>query len=375
MQCVNCGHDRPKRGKCPHCGAEAESQENQGKHFSSLRDWRDQSPDTGSGTPQSSNRTAWQDPRSQGYDPQTQTPSRPRGNPNNSNWGSESQTPSRPRGNPNNSNWGNASQTPSRPRGNPSSTSWGNASQTPSRPRGNPNQSYAQRDDLSLIQIPSAESIMAPIQERMLPALPTEEEEQALGIRRPSFIPATEERKGPRPSRWRVISGVLSLLILLLGVCGLGAYLIKTNVIPGVNNLLGFSKPNTSTRPLLSVPTVYTGAKTLVTPASAPNPAITTIITTNSVSKNTFGNLIIGNTQATFLNDETIYVVLRIEQKSKVGDNVTIRWFFNSSEVTQSLETLNPKCCAATLTTANPTYVYFQVNIPQVGFGYGWVWR
>ncbi len=215
---------------------------------------------------------------------------------------------------------------------------------------------------------------MVPIQDRMLPALPSEEEEQALGIRRPSFIPATEDRKGPRPSRWRVISGVLSLAILSIGLCGLSAYLIKTNVIPGVNNLLGFSKPNTSTKPQLSVPAAYTGAKTLVTPAATPNAAITTIITTNSVSQNLLKDLTIGNPQAVFLSNETIYVVLRVEQKSKVGDNITIRWFFNSAEITQSLETLNPKCCSATLTTANPTYVYFQVNIPQVGFGYAQIY-
>src|SRR5262249_10308647 len=70
--------------------------------------------------------------------------------------------------------------------------------------RGDPRGSYARPDDYddygmndrALMPVQGAGgAIMPQLDDRALPALPSEEEERALGIRRPAYIPATEVRK------------------------------------------------------------------------------------------------------------------------------------------------------------------------------------
>jgi len=65
---------------------------------------------------------------------------------------------------------------------------------------------------------------MLPLDPSMNAALPgaplTEEEERALGIRRPVYIPATDEKRKRRLSSWRVISGVLSVMLVCVAGCG-----------------------------------------------------------------------------------------------------------------------------------------------------------
>lgn len=57
-----------------------------------------------------------------------------------------------------------------------------------------------------------------------LPGFPqTDEEERAIGMRRPAYIPATGPKRKRRLSSGRVISGMLSILLVTVGVCaGLG---------------------------------------------------------------------------------------------------------------------------------------------------------
>ena len=64
----------------------------------------------------------------------------------------------------------------------------------------------------------------------MVPGMPqTDEEERALGIRRPAYIPATGERKRKIGS-WRVTSGVLSVMLVCIASCALAG-------LPGKNTL------------------------------------------------------------------------------------------------------------------------------------------
>ena len=66
-----------------------------------------------------------------------------------------------------------------------------------------------------------------------LPGMPqTDEEERALGIRRPVYIPATGERKR-KLGTWRVTSGVLSVMLVCVASCALAGLL-------GRNTILGF---------------------------------------------------------------------------------------------------------------------------------------
>src|SRR5579871_6037072 len=159
MQCVSCGHDRPRAGRCPHCGAPpAPDQGN--NSYSSLRGWKDQAQG-GRSSPNAS------------Y-PRSNTPSYPRSN-----------TPSRPR------SMGGPDQSYARR---------GGAGQSYPNRRGNDYDEYYDIDDDRALMVAQGQAgaLMPSGVERALPALPTEEEERAMGIRRPAFIPATEERRGKR---------------------------------------------------------------------------------------------------------------------------------------------------------------------------------
>src|SRR5215469_7326091 len=57
-----------------------------------------------------------------------------------------------------------------------------------------------------------------------LPALPgipqTDEEERAIGIRRPVYIPATGLKRKKRLASWRVVSGIVSVMLFCVASCG-----------------------------------------------------------------------------------------------------------------------------------------------------------
>lgn len=257
-------------------------------------------------------------------------------------------------------------------------------SQTPSRPRpgdwssGSPNQSYARRNpsrplgnesyvERGLIpQMPSPNSLMTSLPERSLPSLPTEEEERALGIRRPAFIPATEERKGRPPTRWRVISGVASIMLLCVVALGASGFFLNKVVIPRFS----VAKPKNEITPVVVIPTVYLGPDALVTPVAKPNPAIDYIKTAKDVSKNSLGNVLINGISPLFYTNDNIFVVMRVESSSQKNDTIAVRWYFNNTEITNSLKADYKDCCNATLTDSNPTYVIFQIGIPEPGTGH-----
>ena len=61
-----------------------------------------------------------------------------------------------------------------------------------------------------------------------LPGMPqTDEEERAIGIRRPVYIPATGEKRKKKLGTWRVVSGVVSVMLICVASCG-GAALSRS---------------------------------------------------------------------------------------------------------------------------------------------------
>jgi hypothetical protein len=114
-----------------------------------------------------------------------------------------------------------------------------------------------------------------------LPALPgipqTDEEERAIGIRRPVYIPATGEKRKKKLGTWRVLSGVVSVMLICVASCGAAALF-------GHSTLTSFfSNPRTHT--ISALP--YSTAGVPITPVATPGAQhnyVTQIVTAQGVS-------------------------------------------------------------------------------------------
>ncbi len=192
-----------------------------------------------------------------------------------------------------------------------------------------------------------------------LPELPvgplTEEEERALGIRRPVYIPATDEKRKRRLSSWRVVSGVLSvMLVCIAGCAGVGLLGQKQITKLFVGPVKTVSTPATYNFPNIPATPVATpglGDKYVKAPAT-------------STGIDSQGNPI--NATSIFHVGDTIHVVGTIQG---VPDNTThtvsVQWFLNG------IDTGSPGIKSVTRTswpTSGVRYK-FQINFPEPGQG------
>jgi hypothetical protein len=150
------------------------------------------------------------------------------------------------------------------------------------RSRGRQRGDYEEMD-LGRALVPSANQIMPMPQGAGLPALPgqpeTDEDERALGIRRPAYIPVTSGKQKRKIRTWRVVSGVLSVMLVCIAACGATAFF-------GKDRLSGVLPPILQTR---LTPAVYDFSQVPATPVSTPGPAakyIVNVITARSVDSN-----------------------------------------------------------------------------------------
>lgn len=213
-------------------------------------------------------------------------------------------------------------------------------------------------------------TLMVP-EEGRFPALPSEEEERALGIRRPAYIPATEQRTGKRPSRWRVISGVMSMVIFVVLLCSGSGFLLARNFWPSISHILGLSTPGPIRTPLATVDPAYTKGP-LITPVPNANTPITGVVTARTISTGADRQQIIAqNASALFDTTGTVNVVITISNQAKINDTVSIKWIFNGVDITSSLQTLpNGKdCCAKPITNDKGMVILFSLNSPTSGNG------
>ncbi len=185
MECDQCGARRPRSGPCPECGAPAPGT------YSSMRQWKDQSR-TGQG------------------------PAVGRGS--GSSWKGNASS-SRLRNTRNGWDEGGYEEEP------PARSSAGN--------RRRPNYEDV---DLERALVPSARDMMPMDPNAIgmaggagLPAIPglpqTDEEERAIGIRRPVYIPATGEKRKKKLGTWRVLSGVVSVMLFCIVSCSRRGFL------------------------------------------------------------------------------------------------------------------------------------------------------
>ncbi len=153
-----------------------------------------------------------------------------------------------------------------------------------------------------------------------IPGFPqTDEEERAIGMRRPAYIPATEEKRKRKLSSWRVISGVLSIMVVCVASCAGVGFVGQQKIaslLPGPISKI-FNPPAVD---ISQVPT---------TPVSTPGPAaknITSLITARNVDASYNAS----DVTSYFVVKSTVYAVMTIVGVSQNQPNkLSCDWYLN----------------------------------------------
>lgn len=283
MQCDQCGADRPRSGRCPECGAPPPGT------YSSMRDYR------GRGEPGDSGR-------------------RSRGAGSSSSWRADT---SGRRGR-SGGNWGNGGDWQDDDYDDP-------APARSNRRNRRPANDY-EEEDLGRALVPARHEMMAPMDASAgLPAMPgipqTDEEERALGIRRPAYIPATNEKRKKKLSSWRVISGVLSVMLACIASCAAAGILGRDRI----EAFLGKPVSITQTQPAINLMGIP------VTPVATPGPASKSgmqVIT----ALHRQGNCNPVDPSSLFHVNDSVWVFVILPTASP-GHTISVRWFSNGTDV------------------------------------------
>ncbi len=189
----------------------------------------------------------------------------------------------------------------------------------------------------------------------MLPGLPqTEEEERALGMRRPAYIPATDGHRKRRVSSFRVVSGVLSLMLICMVMCAGGLLLGKTRLdsLVGINALKSHETPVT-----------YNFTQVPVTPAATPGPA-NKFVTSATTARNVDNNFAPVDITSKFTVNNYVYVVVSVRGVPKnTTHTLAVSWFLNGLNVQLPPNALTRKDISV------DSNAYFALEYPTPGLG------
>ncbi len=216
-----------------------------------------------------------------------------------------------------------------------------------------------QEIDLERALVPTPQNV-APINVgSALPAIPglpqTEEEERALGIRRPVYIPVTDEHRKRRISSFRVLSGVLSLMVICIASCTGLAFLGKTKLETLVGPRISTSQQNPT--PFINF-TQVPG-----TPAATPG-AAAKYVTSATTARNVDNNFAPVDITSKFTVNSMVYVVLSVRNVPKgTQHTLSVRWFLNTLDVQLPPSALIKK------DIVQDSNAYFALQYPQPGLG------
>src|SRR5215831_7972754 len=181
--------------------------------------------------------------------------------------------------------------------------------------------------DLGRALVPSANQIMPMPQGAGLPALPgqpeTEEEERTQGIRRPAYIPVTSGKPKRKIRTWRVVSGVLSVMLVCIAACGATAFF-------GKDRIAGVLPTIIQTR---LTPAVYDFSQVPATPVGTPGPASKNVISV-TLAANQDSNYVPVDITTHFRVNSYVRVWVRTRPFT-AGEShvVSVRWFINGLDV------------------------------------------
>jgi hypothetical protein len=282
---------------------------------------------------------------------------RPQGG-SNANWGGNGSGGNRPQGG-SNANWP--------PRGN-SGANWGRDADDGGAARGSGRYRAGPEDyrgvDQARALVPSAAIMPNEIAVGMpgmagVPGLPTEEEERLLGIRRPVYIPVTGEKRKGKISRFRVVSGVLSVVLM----CAVSASLIGIfgqKYIKSVTEVTGIQR----------TPTTLNYAQVPATPVATAGPAnkyVTSVVTAKHID----GSQNAKDVTSHFLVNDQVFVVVQIRNAPKGPHTVCAEWFINASQGMQAIHPPGEWADKQGCDTINSAGVNaaFALVYPQSGIG------
>ncbi|HLZ21203.1 MAG TPA: hypothetical protein VKQ30_03675 [Ktedonobacterales bacterium] len=165
-----------------------------------------------------------------------------------------------------------------------------------------------------------------------LPGMPTtDEEERSLGIRRPAYIPATGERRTRKLGTWRVVSGVLSVMLVCVASCGLAGLL-------GHNVLASFGIGPSMTH---VTPSAFSTYGVPVTPVATPGPAqkfVTNATTAKYVSNK--GEPL--EPTSSFPAGTYVYVLVTVRNIPNGQSHViSVRWFYDNIYLSLNMSKAN----------------------------------
>lgn len=298
MDCDQCGAPRPRTGPCPECGAPPPGRR------SSLSQWKGRADDGydewGSGSRQGGGRRGG----SQGGPGRSMRTHAPGASARGSDWGAGRRD----------ADWDDDPY----------------ADERPSQRMGSARRQSApdyEEVDLERALVPTQGGMMPMEMGAGVPALPgfpaTEEEERALGIRRPVYIPATGEKRKVKLGTWRVLSGVLSVMLVCIASCGIaglvGRNQIQKLILPPIQTRLTVATPSYKNVP--------------ATPVATPGPSATTVrsvVTAQGVD----ANIDPVTPTSHFLTNTEVFAVVQVRGITK-GEQHTlhIRWFLNGVDL------------------------------------------
>ncbi len=187
-----------------------------------------------------------------------------------------------------------------------------------------------------------------------VPGMAPEEVERLLGIRRPVYIPATGKKRKIHLGSWRVISGVLSLILVCVASCGVASvfgknYLSSLYHGSGVNNA-----------PTAIDYSVLNSAKATPGPAAK---YVVSAVTAQRVDAS-FNPMNVTNK---FLVDQTVYVVVQVRNAASGTHDMCIRWYLNGRYL--PLQS-SARVCVTIDAAHNPNQnAYFSLSYPQPAVG------
>jgi hypothetical protein len=191
------------------------------------------------------------------------------------------------------------------------------------------------------------------------PDMPAEEVERLLGIRRPVYIPATGNKRKLRVGSWRVISGVLSIMVICLASCAATSFFGK-KYLDGMSQAAHINAtPATIDYSVVPATPVATAG------AQGVNGGVGAKYVTSVTTAKRIDNSInpIGVTSH-FLIGDTVYVVVNVRSAPQGQNTVCINWYLNGQylQLPSSAETCK------SISTPNQN-VAFYIAYPQAAVG------
>lgn len=177
--------------------------------------------------------------------------------------------------------------------------------------------------------------------------------ERAQGIRRPAYIPAMNDKPKVKPATWRVMSGVLSVLLMCVASCAAAGFLGRTAV----------QRMFPAPIKVLQTPTVIDYSSVPATPAATEGPASTYIHGVYTAKQAADGTYV---PTTHFLVNDPIVVVIPVRGLPK-GEHhtVTVHYFYQGAD----LGLQNDSTQNLTLAVDGNMTLTFKINysLPAVG--------